>query len=326
MKVLRSTSFKVCLGSAISLGMILVVARGLDWGEVWTNIRDIPLQNLCIALILFLMSNFARAYRWKLLFFNARISVVRLFLIENIGLGVNNLVPLRIASEVTQLALLTLRDNIERGMSLATLGMTRILDIWASTVIVAIGLMLVPGAGGLARYAIGGFVLSLLLLALVRFLSWNWNKSLLVQRIPVLGTLIQSIAGIEQRKGRLLASLAVSLGHWLLLGLSAWVVAIGMDLPVSLAQIILVILATILFATSVPALPGAIGTFEAAMVYVLGLFDIDRDLVFPYALTMHLMLFAPSTLIAVIFLPREGFGSIRKIPSMIQNLKDHAQA
>ena len=306
--------------------MILVVARGLDWGEVWTNIRDIPLQNLCIALILFLMSNFARAYRWKLLFFNARISVVRLFLIENIGLGVNNLVPLRIASEVTQLALLTLRDNIERGMSLATLGMTRILDIWASTVIVAVGLMLVPSASGLARYAIGGFVLSLLLLALVRFLSWNWNKSLLVQRIPVLGTLIQSIAGIEQRKSRLLASLAVSLGHWLLLGLSAWVVAVGMDLPVSLAQIILGILATILFATSVPALPGAIGTFEAAMVYVLGLFNIDRDLVFPYALTMHLMLFAPSTLIAVIFLPMEGFGSIRKIPSMIQNLKDHAQA
>ena len=144
--------------------MVFLVARGLDWGEVWTNIRDIPIQNLCIELILFLMSNFARAYRWKILFFNARISVVRLFIIENIGLGVNNLVPLRIASEVTQLALLTLRDNIERGMSLATLGMTRILDIWASTVILAIGLMLVPSASGLAKYAIGGFILSLLLL------------------------------------------------------------------------------------------------------------------------------------------------------------------
>ncbi len=304
--------------------MVFLVARGLDWGEVWTNIRDIPIQNLCIALILFLMSNFARAYRWKILFFNARISVVRLFIIENIGLGVNNLVPLRIASEVTQLALLTLRDNIERGMSLATLGMTRILDIWASTVILAIGLMLVPSASGLAKYAIGGFILSLLLLALVLFLSWNWHKPFFVQRITVLRTFTQSIAGIEQRKSRLLASLAVSLGHWLLLGLSAWVVAVGMGLPVSLAQIILVMLATILFATSVPSLPGAIGTFEAAMVYVLGLFNVDRDLVFPYALTMHLLLFTPSTLIAVIFLPREGLGSIRKIPSMIQNLREQA--
>lgn len=302
--------------------MVFLVARGLDWGEVWTNIRDIPIQNLCIALILFLMSNFARAYRWKILFFNARISVVRLFIIENIGLGINNLVPLRIASEVTQLALLTLRDNIERGLSLATLGMTRILDIWASTVILAIGLMLVPSASGLAKYAIGGFILSLLLLALVLFLSWNWHKPFFVQRITVLRTFTQSIAGIEQRKSRLLASLAVSLGHWLLLGLSAWVVAVGMGLPVSLAQIILVMLATILFATSVPSLPGAIGTFEAAMVYVLGLFNVDRDLVFPYALTMHLLLFTPSTLIAVIFLPREGLGSIRKMPSMIQNLRE----
>jgi uncharacterized membrane protein YbhN (UPF0104 family) len=97
-----------------------------------------------------------------------------------------------------------------------------------------------------------------------------------------------------------------------------------MGLPVSLAQIILVMLATILFATSVPSLPGAIGTFEAAMVYVLGLFNVDRDLVFPYALTMHLLLFTPPTLIAVIFLPREGLGSIRKIPSMIQNLREQA--
>ena len=305
--------------------MIFVVARGLNWGEVWTNIRNVPVQNLCFALVLFLMSNIARAYRWQILFFNARISVSRLFLIENIGLGVNNLVPLRIASEITQLALLTLRDNIDRGMSLATLGMTRILDIWASTVILALGLMLVPGAGNLARYAIGGLVLSFLLLALVRFLAWNGHKPLFVQRIPVLGALTQSVAGIEQRKSRLLASLVVSLVHWILLGLSAWIVAIGMNLPVSLAQIILVILATIFFATSVPALPGAIGTFEAAMVYVLGLFNVDRDLVFPYALTMHILLFTPSTLIAVIFLPREGFGSIRKIPSMIQSLREHAQ-
>jgi len=81
---------------------------------------------------------------------------------------------------------------------------------------------------------------------------------------------------------------------------------------------VLLILATIFVATSIPALPGAIGTFEAAMVYIMGLFNVERDLAFPYALVMHALLFLPPTILAAVLLPREGIGSLRELLTRAQ--------
>jgi uncharacterized protein (TIRG00374 family) len=309
---------RLTLGILVSLGLGWLASRGLDWHQVWNALRDLPLYVVALALLVFLLSNIARAYRWQLLFIQEQISVPRLFLIENMGLGLNNVLPVRIASEAIQFMLLTLRDKISRGTALATLGMTRIMDIWASTLLLALGLLFVPGAGQLARYAAGGFVFSLLLLALVRFLSSGSRGLPLIERVSLLRTFASSLAEMEKEKARLLASLAVSLSQWIVLGISGWIVAWGMDITLSLAQAVLLILATIFVATSIPALPGAIGTFEAAMVYIMGLFNVERDLAFPYALVMHALLFLPPTILAAVLLPREGIGSLRELLTRAQ--------
>lgn len=322
----RTLVIRLTLGILASLGLGWLASRGLDWQEVWKALRDLPLHIVALALLVFLLGNIVRAYRWKLLFLEERISVLRLFLVENIGLGLNNVLPVRIASEATQFAILTLRDRIDRGTALATLGMTRIMDIWASTLLLALGLLLVPGAGQLARYAAGGFVFSLLLLALVRVLAWGSRGLPLMERFPLIRAFAVSVAQLEQHKARLIASLIVSLSQWVFLGVSGWIVAQGMNIPLSLTQAVLLILATIFVATSVPAVPGAIGTFEAAMVYTMGLFDVDRNLAFPYALVMHALLFLPSTILAAFFLPREGFGSLRELRAQAQAWTDNPPA
>ena len=140
-----------------------------------------------------------------------------------------------------------------------------------------------------------------------------------LKRMPLLGTLSTSLAELEQRKARLIASLSMSLIQWVALGASGWILALGMDIPLSMAQVVLVLLATIFFATSIPSLPGAIGTFEAAMIYAMGLFGVEKNVAFPYTLVMHALLFLPPTFFAVIFLPREGIGSIRELRSKTQN-------
>lgn len=304
---------RFALGLIASLGLGWLALKGLDWDQVLSALRDLPPYLVAFSLGVFLLSNLARAYRWKLLFHGERISVYRLFVLENIGLGLNNLLPVRIASEAAQFTLLTLRDKISRGTALATLGMTRIMDIWATTLLLAVGLLLVQGSGQLARYAAGAFIFSLLLLALVRFLAWGSRGLPLMGRVSLLGDFAASVAELEQKKGRLLASLMVSVVQWVILGASGWIVAWGMDLSLSLPQVVLVILATIFFATSIPSLPGAIGTFEAAMVYVAGFFDVDKSLALPYALVMHALLFLPPIFFAVAFLPREGLGSVREL-------------
>ena len=310
---------RFALGITASLGLGWLASRGLDWSEVLNAFREVPLGAVVLAVLAFLLSNLGRAFRWWLLFFQERISVTRLFIVENIGLGLNNLLPVRIAGEATQFAILTLKDGIGRGTAIATLGMTRVMDIWATTLLLALGLLFVPGAGSFTRYAVGGLVFSVLLLAMIRLLAWGSRGLPLVRRVPLLSTLTASVAELEDRKGRLVASLAVSLGQWVVLGLSGWILARGMDIPISLPQVVLVMLLTILFATSVPSLPGAIGTFEAAMVYVMRFFGVDKDIAFLYALIMHALLFLPPTIIAAAFLPREGLGSLREIQSWSQN-------
>ncbi len=318
----KALAIRLTIGLVVCLALGWLASRGVSWEDVWQSFRDLPLHLLALALVVFLLSNVVRAYRWQVLFIDERISVRRLFLIENMGLGLNNVLPIRIASEATQLALLIFKDGISRGAALATLGMTRIMDIWASTLLLALGLFLVPGAGQLGRYAAGGIAFSFLLLVLVRFMAWGSRGIPFVERFPVLRTFAVSLAQLERNKARMLVSMIASLFQWGILGVSGWIIALGMNVDLTLAQAVLLILSTIFVATSIPTTPGAIGVFEAAMVYIMGFFGIEKSLALPYAITMHAILFVPPTLFAVVFLPREGLGSLGQMRARTQALMD----
>ena len=86
-----------------------------------------------------------------------------------------------------------------------------------------------------------------------------------------------------------------------------------MDLGISPFTATVIIMGTIFFATAVPAAPGALGTFEFAMVYVLGFFGVAREESFGFALLTHAVFFLPPTIIAAIFLPREGLELMHQI-------------
>ena len=252
----KALAIRLTFGLVVCVALGWLASRGVAWDDVLQTFRNLPLHLLALALVVFLLSNVARAYRWQVLFIDERISVRRLFLIENMGLGLNNVLPVRIASEATQLALLIFRDGISRGAALATLGMTRIMDVWASTLLLALGLFLVPGGGQLGRYAAGGVAFSILLLILVRFMAWGSRGIPFVDRFPALRTFAVSLAQLERNKARMAVSMVASLFQWGILGVSGWIIALGMNIDISLAQAALLILATIFVATSIPTTPG----------------------------------------------------------------------
>ena len=109
----------------------------------------------------------------------------------------------------------------------------------------------------------------------------------------------------------------MSIGYWLTVGLTAWILAGAIDLPITVTTATLVIMGTIFFATAVPAAPAAIGTFEFAVVYVLEFFGVNRESGFGFAVITHVVFFLPPTLMAAIFLPREGLGSFSRLRSLM---------
>ena len=311
------TLIRIAVGIVVSAGLGWLAARGLDWGQMAEAFGSVSVPLVLLAVVVFMAASCLRAARWKVLFVSDDLPINRLFVIQNVGIGLNNVMPVRVASEVSQLAILSLKDGIRPSVALATLGMERVLDVVASTLILAIAFFMVPEMAEFAPYVWGALGLSVICIALVRLLAWGNTGIPWIERVPGLTAFTTAVRDLERHPMRLIVSMTMSIGYWLTVGLTAWILASAIDLPITVTTATLVIMGTIFFATAVPAAPAAIGTFEFAVVYVLEFFGVSRESGFGFAVITHVVFFLPPTLMAAIFLPREGLGSFSRLRSLM---------
>ena len=320
---------KVVVGLGASGGLGWLAVRGLDWGIVLEELSGVSVSLLVLAVAVFMAASVLRAFRWQILFVNERISVRRLFIIQNAGIGLNNVMPVRVASEAAQLAILSIRDKIPGATALATLGMERVIDVIASTLILAVAFFLVPEMSNFKLYVWGAVGFTLALLALVKLVAWGGHRVSIVRLVALLSAFlpvflvaklsaflpafVTAVGDLERERVRLAASLSVSVLYWIMVGVTAWIIAAAVGLPISPMTATLVIMGTIFFATAVPAAPAAIGTYEFAVVYVLDYFGVEQSASFGFAVVTHAVFFLPPTIIAAIFLPMEGVVSFRGV-------------
>ena len=305
MKRAALTYGRLAIGIGIGVGLGWFSIRGLDWGLVVDHLARVSLPLLLLALAVFMASGVVRAARWRLLFVEPRPSVARLFIVQHEGLGLSNIMPLRVASELTQIAVLTIKDGLRASTVLAAIGMERAVDFLSSMLIFGIAFMLVPEMRPLAPYVWATIGLGLTLIAALQVLAWRGESLWLVRRITFLVAFSNALRDLARDRPLLLRAFAASIAYWLMVGVSAWIASEAIGLPISPVTATIVIIGTIFFATAVPA-PSGIGTFHFAVVFVLGLMDVVKDDAFPFAVIVHLLFFAPPTVIAAIFLPREG--------------------
>ena len=84
--------------------------------------------------------------------------------------------------------------------------------------------------------------------------------------------------------------------------MSAWVLAYGMGIEISLLLATLLVIGTLTFVAVVPSLPASVGTFEFAVYYLLTAFGIGPVEALGYALVIHAIIFIPPILIALVVL------------------------
>ena len=295
---------------AISLLLGWLSVRGIQWGLVADQFQSFPVGWALASLALLVLSSVLRAYRWQVLFLRDRPGVGRLFLIQNTGIGLNNLVPVRVVSEGFQFAMLTLRYKVDSGVAFGTLGVERILDMLVTAAILMAGLTLLPSKGDFVPYVVGAFVVALASVLAVPFVIWLGRRPLL-SWIPLLKPTSDYLKELSGAKGSLGYSFLLTLAYWLAVGLCAWVLAHGMDLGISPFGATLAILGTLYFTTALPGLPAAAGTFEFAVVYVLKVFDVSQALAFSYAVVIHAVLFLPPIVVAIAAFSLIGFERFR---------------
>ena len=220
-------------------------------------------------MIVFMVANYLRAARWRVLFVNGTVSTNRLFVVQNIGIGLNNVVPIRVASEAVQIAILSLRDGVRASVALATVGMERVLDLVVSALILGVSLILIPEMERFTLYIWGAIGIAVISVVVVRILAWGSTGASWVARLPFLAEFLSAVKDLEREWTRLAMSTAITLVYWLLVGVTAWLIADAISLSITPIVATAVIMGTIYFATAIPAAPAAIGTFEFAVVYVL---------------------------------------------------------
>lgn len=323
----------IVLGLAISLGLGWLAINGLEWGQVGDSFKKLPLHMGLLAFLTFLAAGLVRAIRLKVLFVGDSPSVPRLFVIQNVGIGLNNLSPVRVISEPAQFTILTVREGIKGGIAAAVLGLERVIDVIVSTLLFSIFFFFIPeirdfkisilGVLEVSGWMIFAGVLTItaFVLIMVRFTAWSSEGLSFVKRIPFLAALTSAVALLEKQPVRLMASTIITVGFTLLIGLTVWIVAQGMGIDVSFITATVIIMAITSFVLLVPAAPGALGTFEWSVVYVLGFFGLaEKDGAFSFAIIIHALLFVPPTIMALIFLPGEGIGSLRRFRSMVNRV------
>lgn len=288
-----------------------LAVRGIDWGLVLDQFQHFPVIWAFASLLTVVVANIFRAYRWKVLFVGEPVSTLRLFMVQNTGIGLNNVVPIRVISEAVQYALLTLRYKVNNGVALGTMGIERVLDMVITASLLMAGLILIPDIGQARPYVIGAFVFAILsVLAIPLFVKLAGMG--FFSRISLLAATIDYLSHVKQNKRALVQSFLLTLAHWLLLGLAVWVLAFGMDLGISPVVATLTILGTLYFTTSVPSLPAGLGTFEFAVVYVLKLFEVDHASAFSFAIVIHAVVFLPPIVVALALFSSFGLNPLKR--------------
>lgn len=275
-----------------------LVVRDIDWESLFDQLQDFPVRYALASLLLFSLATALRAYRWKVLLWDEKVPLLRLLLVQNAGTGLNSLSPIRLVSEAAQYVLLTFRYRVRGELVAATLGVQRVLDFVIGALLLGVGLLLLPGLQGFAVYVLGAGVLAIISLLAVPLFIWAGSRPRF-KRFSLLASTSDSLQSLLRSRLKLTLSFLLTLAYWLTLGLSAWVVAYGMGIEISILLATLLVIATMTFIALVPSLPASVGTFEFVVYYLLTAFGVGPVEALGYALVIHAILFLPPIIIGL---------------------------
>jgi uncharacterized membrane protein YbhN (UPF0104 family) len=220
--------------------------------------------------------------------------------------------------EPLEFGILTVRDRLPGGSVIATMMMCRVQDLAFTILFLLVAVILLPPVRQfspaivpIALFFLGWLVVLLNLGRLVR-------RFPRLRRIPGVLSFEQAVSALWARRRRMATVFLATVSYWLLLAPVGAVVAHGLASEIPFHQMVVTVLGGIFFSTAVPGLPGAVGTFEFAMVSLLGLWGIEKEVAVTFAIIMHVVLFLTPTAFTIVVLPWEGVASIGRLRSLIQ--------
>jgi uncharacterized protein (TIRG00374 family) len=302
-------------GAMISILLIAVILYFVDLGAMLDALRNANYPLLLVAFSLGFVWLLIRALVWRTLL-RSRASFSDVFWTIGEGYLLNNFLPFRLG-EVGRAFLLSRKSGLQFMEILPTIVIERTMDLGYSAIVLLAALPFVVGAEGAERVGIivGAIVLTgfVMLYLLSRNNQWALD---LFHKFSARWPSLQKLGGSFLES--FFAGLGVLTDGWLFLRFLFWMT---LNWGVAIVSYYLMIraffpqaqlvwgmfgLGAAAFGGAVPALPGAVGTFEGALGGAITLLTGDQSTALAVALTGRLYNYINSGVIGGIGLLREG--------------------
>lgn len=304
----RNRWLHLLVGALASVVLVWFAAHALVWSDVASAFDALSTGPVALSLVFVAAAMVLRAGRWHVVMPGARARFYQTFLTQNAGIGLNNVLPIRMMSEPVQLALITRRYGVPFSTALAGLVAGNALDVFATGLLMGTGVVLVPGMRD-ARVSIP-VIGSLVMLGLSALVLVALSRGVVAvpyaRKMRSFVRYTTAVKMLRERPRLLGASFAATLTFWLFMGSAGWVIARSLGAPGSPVTFAVVMAASTFFVSAIPSLPGGVGTFHFAAMSMLQALGVDPAHALTLAVVFHLQAVLPPTLIAAGVFARMG--------------------
>ena len=290
---------KFILGVLISVIGLYYAFRQINFWELWISIKNVNFILVILAIVILLLSNVIRAWRWQILVKPIKdVSFEPAFSSIMIGYFGNSVLPFRMG-EFLRAYVVADKTSLTASTAFGTIVIERILDFIGLSIVILLIMTVYPLTSVGGSIIIGVIVLSLTAFIFF-FLFGGFKSSLLVKiekssllRIGLLHKILLFIknfldgATTIRATNKLGIILLYTLIIWIMYYCSTYLATIATGIELEWFGFGVLLISTTL-AISIPAAPGYVGTYHAAAVYILtNLFDVGRSNAQAAAIILH---------------------------------------
>jgi uncharacterized protein (TIRG00374 family) len=309
--VQRRSPLRTLAGVVVSVAALVAVgiwASGQEAPRFPTEPGDWAL--LLLAVALYGVATLARGWRWDHILRHADVGhdAKDAYALVPVGYMGNTVLPAR-GGEVMRIVLLARRSGARRRQVLGTVLSERMLDAVSLALLFVLLAVLGIEDSSLGHTAapIAAGVLVAGALALAGYMALRRRG-----RFERFAATVRPVMGAARpmvgRAGAVL--LAATLGVWLLEGVIFYLVAQSLSLEVGVVDGCMLLVLSAFFSL-IPAAPGYVGTFDAAVVFGLHAMSVSGGQALAFALLVRFVLFVPITLCGLLLL-LSRYGGLRR--------------
>jgi hypothetical protein len=310
---------KVIFGILISIVLVYLSVRGINFDDVWSDLKKIQLTYVILFLLLVILMQYLRSYRWGVILQPMeKIDQLSLFSVTSVGFLAIAAIPARIG-ELARPYLISKRSSIKMSSALGTIIVERILDSFTVLSIAVIVLLNADLPSWMIQSSIIFFLIALALFCFVLFLILRRETAMkfiniILDKLPgkfankIDELLHHFINGLQivTNVHLLLYLFFLSAIIWLLDVLTIYVLLLsfGFSLPVMASFVVMIVL---IVGIAIPTAPGFIGNWHFACILALSFYGLSKPDALSFAVVYHFLSMVVLVVFGIAFLPFNKF-------------------